>query len=374
MSCLSEKKLRKNSCVRLAGIQPGITADFLLVLLASVTNSNGQQFKLFWKQFGKLKRDQMQLKSCPSTGYLIGPVTTVRSVGKRQDLLGTGYICVFTLVPKIILQKYQTLSNFEFGMALWFTAIPPFWAAFVLVTILLIVVHYLYCLFFVVKDYVIDVLTPTTAVVVTPQALKDLKTQLEKKLEDAAKQWKGQSATTLEEARKFTTYAHNKTEAKLKELNTAFTDFSSFAGEHLEDLRKSHSTEIAKLYHEVELYDQHMEYLEDFLNGKRMTRPFIQTITNIILERMNQHHQNTVPTSFSYPERRPEPPQPQQNTSSNYRNLTRTPPPNLQFTGPESLHFQPAHSSPPPYFRQSNTHIPIPVFNATLNNVKFLRN
>ncbi|CAL8112581.1 unnamed protein product [Orchesella dallaii] len=51
------------------------------------------------------------------------------------------------------------------------------------------------------EDYVIHVLTPTTAVVVTPQALKDLKTQLEKKLEDAAKQWKGQSATTLEEAR-----------------------------------------------------------------------------------------------------------------------------------------------------------------------------
>ncbi|CAL8141021.1 unnamed protein product [Orchesella dallaii] len=54
-----------------------ITIDFLLVLLASVTNSNGQRFKLFWKQFGKLKSDQKQLKSCPPIGYSIGPVIRV---------------------------------------------------------------------------------------------------------------------------------------------------------------------------------------------------------------------------------------------------------------------------------------------------------
>ncbi|CAL8141023.1 unnamed protein product [Orchesella dallaii] len=55
----------------------GITVDFVLVLLASVTNSNGQRFKLFWKQFGKLKRDQKQLKSCAPIGYSIGPVIQV---------------------------------------------------------------------------------------------------------------------------------------------------------------------------------------------------------------------------------------------------------------------------------------------------------
>ncbi|CAL8141019.1 unnamed protein product [Orchesella dallaii] len=58
-------------------VPAGITIDFLLVLLGSVTNSNGQRFKLFWKQFGKLKRDQMQLKSCPPIGYSIGPVINV---------------------------------------------------------------------------------------------------------------------------------------------------------------------------------------------------------------------------------------------------------------------------------------------------------